>query len=302
MKKRPQNKVWALDYPPPKLSETLGQSLPPKTTTLKAVLFLNSSSALTIRATLLPFRLRANSIFRSLFAALRYPCSKLTIRCDFAMIIGCVIYQIPCHTFSLGRLRSSASNPFGGSFWPDVPTDIPPQTSSKSWKKKHVGGRTSTKKLRSEKNRAEFSFPRLDTKPSVKNRPPSMAMMNMRCLAPMLLFTLLCFFQVIGDQVERREFPSWDQSSPICRREKVWLSYKDIGRRAAWTMFLEGVMRNSAHLGNIWPKMMVFIGLSTFFSYNRTELPLNRSLGRVVLDKQQVLHKEWFVEVHPAVI
>ena len=52
------------------------------------------------------------------------------------------------------------------SFRPDVPADIRPKTSvrpSKSWKKaswhKHAP-RTSTKKLRSEKLRADFSFPR----------------------------------------------------------------------------------------------------------------------------------------------
>ena len=58
------------------------------------------------------------------------------------------------------------NQPKDRSFWPDVPADIRPKTSvrpSKSWKKQAFwhghAARTSTKKLRSEKHRADFSFP-----------------------------------------------------------------------------------------------------------------------------------------------
>ena len=54
-----------------------------------------------------------------------------------------------------------------GSFGPDIPADIRPKTSvrpSKSWKNKHfrtdIPARTSMKKLRSEKLRADFSLPK----------------------------------------------------------------------------------------------------------------------------------------------
>ena len=63
-------------------------------------------------------------------------------------------------------LVRTKNQPKDRSFRPDVPADIRPKTSvrpSKSWKKQAFrhghAARTSTKKLRSEKLRADFSFP-----------------------------------------------------------------------------------------------------------------------------------------------
>ena len=117
------------------------------------------------------------------------PSSKKACSCTTHLLYHCPCTEEGRHEFQI-RNGNSAQR---GSFWPDIPADIRPKTSvrpPKSWKRQAFWdgqpARTSMEKLRSEKLRADISFP--------KDSVPRKAGMSSRIA--LLSSLMLCFATV----------------------------------------------------------------------------------------------------------